>query len=167
MIAKMAGSVSGRQERKSARGNRFAFAQLSDPTGLYEVTLFSDVLETAREHLDAGSNVVLTVEATWEGEQVKLLARGVVPIDTVVADAGGAGLKIFVTEAEAVHSVTGLLQRAHGESGLRGRGPVHLCLMDPDLPGEVDVALPDEFPVNPQIKGALKSLPGVLQVEEI
>ncbi|WP_095590149.1 DNA polymerase III subunit alpha [Actibacterium ureilyticum] len=166
MIAKMAGSVAGRQERKSARGNRFAFAQLSDPTGLYEVTLFSDVLEASRDHLEAGSNVVLTVEATWEGEQVKLLARGVVPIDTVVADAGGAGLKIFVTEADAVRSVTGLLQRALGESGLRGRGPVHLCLMDPALPGEVDVALPDEFPVNPQIKGALKSLPGVLQVDE-
>jgi DNA polymerase III subunit alpha len=32
-VAKIAGAVSGRQERKSARGNRFAFVQLSDPTG--------------------------------------------------------------------------------------------------------------------------------------
>ena len=60
-IVKMAGTVSGRQERKSARGNRFAFAQLSDPTGQYEVTLFSDTLETARDHLDTGSQVVICV----------------------------------------------------------------------------------------------------------
>ena len=61
-IAKIAGSVSGRQERKSARGNRFAFVQLSDPTGLDEVTGVSDMLETAREELESGKNVVLTDE---------------------------------------------------------------------------------------------------------
>ena len=51
-----------------ARGNRFAFVQLSDPTGLYEVTCFSEVLEASRDFLDAGSNVVLTVKAELEGD---------------------------------------------------------------------------------------------------
>jgi len=45
LVAKLAGVVAGRQERKSARGNRFAFAQLSDTSGAYEVTLFSDTLD--------------------------------------------------------------------------------------------------------------------------
>ncbi|WP_212525064.1 DNA polymerase III subunit alpha [Actibacterium sp. MT2.3-13A] len=165
-VAKLAGSVAGRQERKSAKGNRFAFAQLSDPTGLYEVTLFSDVLEASRDHLETGSNVVLTVEATLEGDQLKLLARAVQPIDIVVADAGGMGLKVFVDDAGAVQAVAGLLVRARGETGLRGRGPIQFCLMDPALPGEVEMAL-GEFPVNPQIKGAIKSLPGVMAVEEV
>ncbi len=166
-VAKMAGSVSSRQERKSQRGNRFAFVQLSDPTGLYEVTMFSDVLEASREHLDSGSNVVLTAEATYEGEQLKLLARSVQPIDGAVADAGGSGLRVFIDEAVAVTGVAGLLERARGEAKLKGRGPVQLCLMDPDLPGEVDVLLGEDFPVNPQIKGALKSLDGVVLVEEV
>jgi len=39
--------------------------------------------------------------------------------------------------------------------------------MHPDLPGEVDVFLGEDFPVNPQIKGALKSLDGVLMVEDV
>ena len=34
----------GKQERTSARGNRFAFVQLSDPSGMFEVTVFSDLL---------------------------------------------------------------------------------------------------------------------------
>ncbi|WP_420397023.1 DNA polymerase III subunit alpha [Nioella sp.] len=166
-VAKMAGSVSSRQERKSQRGNRFAFVQLSDPTGLYEVTMFSEVLEASREFLDSGSNVVITADATYEGEQLKLLARTVQPVDGVVADAGGSGLRIFIEEDVAIPAVAGLLDRARGEAKLKGRGPVSLCLMDPDLPGEVDVLLGEDFPVNPQIKGALKSLEGVLMVEEI
>jgi DNA polymerase-3 subunit alpha len=166
-VAKMAGSVSSRQERKSQRGNRFAFVQLSDPTGLYEVTMFSEVLEASREFLDSGSNVVLTADATYEGEQLKLLARTVQPVDSVVADAGGSGLRIFIEEDVAISAVAGLLDRARGEAKLKGRGPVSLCLLSPDLPGEVDVLLGEDFPVNPQIKGALKSLDGVLMVEEI
>ena len=165
-VCKIAGSVAGRQERKSARGNRFAFAQLSDPTGLYEVTVFSETLEASREFLDAGSNVVVTVEATLESDQLKLLARAVQPIDSEVSQAGSAGLCIFIDTAEAAASVAGLLDRARNESALKGRGPIRFCLLDDALPGEVTIDPPGEFPVNPQIKGAIRSLPGVVQVEE-
>jgi len=60
-----------------------------------------------------------------------------------------------------------VLDRAKAESRIRARGPVNLCLMDPDLPGEVEVTLGDAFPVTPQIKGALKSLQGVVTVDDI
>ncbi len=166
LVAKLAGAVAGRQERKSARGNRFAFVQLSDPSGLYEVTVFSDTLEAARDHLEAGANVVLTVEATMESDQLKLLARSVAPVDTIAADAGGAGLRVFVDAPEAIGTVAALLQRATAEAKSRARGPVQMCLMAPDLPGEVEISLGDDFHVNPQIKGALKSLAGVVTVED-
>ena len=39
--------------------------------------------------------------------------------------------------------------------------------MDPSLPGEVEVDLGVEFPVTPQIKSAIRSLEGVMEVEEI
>ncbi|MDJ0823904.1 MAG: DNA polymerase III subunit alpha [Rhodobacter sp.] len=167
LVAKIAGAVGGRQERKSARGNRFAFVQLSDPTGLYEVTIFSDTLEQARDHLEPGQNVVLSVEATMEADQLKLLARSVSPIDIVAAEAGSMGLRVFVDEPSAVQSVAALLERATAEAKSRARGPVQLCLMAPDLPGEVEIALGDRFHVNPQIKGALKSLGGVVTVEDV
>ncbi|MDU8943313.1 DNA polymerase III subunit alpha [Ovoidimarina sediminis] len=166
-VAKLAGAVSGRQERKSARGNRFAFVQLSDPSGLYEVTVFSDTLETARDLLEPGRNVVLSVEATMEAEQLKLLARSAVSVDDVVADAGQTGLKVYLDLEEAVGAVAALLERVQSELSSRGRGPVELCLTAPDLPGEVEMALPGTWPVTPQIKSALKSLPGVVTVEEV
>jgi DNA polymerase-3 subunit alpha len=167
LVAKLAGVVAGRQERKSARGNRFAFAQLSDTTGAYEVTIFSDTLEKSREFLETGSKVVITVEATMESDQLKLLGRGVAPVDVAVADAGATGLRIYVNESNAVAQVASVLEGAAKAARNAGRGPIQMCLMDPELPGEVEIDLGQDFAVNPQIKGAIKSLGGVLDVEEL
>lgn len=167
LVAKIAGSVSGRQERKSARGNRFAFVQLSDPTGLYEATVFSDTLEQTRAYLEPGANVVLTVEATMEADTLKLLARAAQPIDAVVADAGSAGLRIHLDEARAVELVAALLNRMAGELGMRSKGPVEFCVADPATGREIFLRAPQDYPVNPQIKGAIKAMGGVSLVEEV
>ena len=167
MVGKIAGTVSVRQERKSARGNRFAFVGLSDPTGLYEVTVFSDVLDAGRVYLEPGQNVVLTVEATSEGDTLKLLARAVQPIDAVVADAGVAGLRIHIGAAGALPSVAALLARMAEGGGAGVRAPISLCVAEPDMGQEIDITLPTPYPVTPQIKGALRAVQGVLMVEEL
>ena len=164
MVAKIAGSISSKQERKSARGNRFAFIQLSDPTGLYEVTVFSDTLEAARDVLEPGLNVVLTVEATLEGDTLKLLARAAQPIDQVAADAGGSSLRIYLDRASAAASVASLFARLDGG---RTRGQIILCVPDPATGREIDLVLPNPYPITPQIKGAIKAVQGVVTVEEL
>ncbi|MEO6300290.1 MAG: DNA polymerase III subunit alpha, partial [Paracoccaceae bacterium] len=159
LVAKIAGSVSSRQERKSAKGNRFAFVQLSDPTGLYEVTVFSDTLEAARDFLDPGMNVVLTVEANLEGETLKLLARGATPIDQVAAEAGAQALRIHLNRPEAATSIAMLLAKVEGKN----RAQITLCVAD-DLGREIDITLPNPYPVTPQIRGAIKAMQGVVMV---
>ncbi|RMF39276.1 MAG: DNA polymerase III subunit alpha [Alphaproteobacteria bacterium] len=161
-LARIAGAVAGRQERKSARGNRYAFVQLSDPTGLYEVTVFSDTLEASRDLLEPGSTVVLHVEAQQQADQVKLLARKIEPADGVAAQAGPAGLRVYVTGAEAIDSVRLRLDAAEG----RAECPVRLVLIDPGLPGEVEMELDRRYPISPQIRAAIKAAPGVQHVEE-
>jgi DNA polymerase III subunit alpha len=161
LVAKIAASVSGRQERKSARGNRFAFVQCSDPTGLYEVTVFSDVLETARDLLEAGASVVLTVEANLEGDSLKLLARAVQPIDAVADQAGASALRIHLNRAEAAGSIAALLARVEG----RTRAQITLCVPD-DQGREIDLTLPQPYPITPKIRSAIKAMQGVVQVEE-
>jgi len=124
--AKIAGSVAGKQIRKSARGNRFAFAQLTDPTGAYEVTIFSDTLEKHGEHLEVGKNVVLAVEATMEADQLKLLARTIQPADISVADAASMGLKIYLSDEDAINSIATRLNDKPTGAAPMGKGPVHL-----------------------------------------
>ncbi|MBE2275042.1 MAG: DNA polymerase III subunit alpha, partial [Rhodobacteraceae bacterium] len=161
-VARIAGAVSSRQERKSAKGNRFAFVALSDPTGLYEVTCFSDVLEASRDLLEPGRNVVLTVRVDPDGEGVKLLANAVSPIDAVADQAGAPDLRIHVLRPEAVTSIAALLARVEG----RTRARITLCV--PDETGrEIDLTLPGPYPVTPQIRGAIKAMQGVAAIEEI
>ncbi len=162
LVAKIAGSVSAKKERKSAKGNRFAFVSLSDPTGLYEVTVFSDTLEAARDNLEPGKNVVLTVEANLEGETLKLLARAAQPIDQVAAEAGAQALRIHLNRPEAVPSIAALLARIEG----RTRAQITLCVPD-DTGREIDLTLPNPYPITPQIKGAIKAMQGVVMVEDM
>jgi len=84
-----------------------------------------------------------------------------------VAQAGSAGLRVFIEDTNAVTTVATVLEEAQKAARSAARGPVQLCLMDPDLPGEVDVDLGQDYAINPQIKGAIKSLSGVLTVEEL
>jgi DNA polymerase III subunit alpha len=174
LVAKMAGSVAGRQERKSARGNRFAFVQMSDPTGLYEVTVFSETLEVARDLLEPGQNVVLTVQANMEADQLKLLCTGVAPVDAGLARAGRSEIRVFIEEAAAALSVKMLLERYRDDATVRGRGAVTLSTLgvELDVGGypracDIDIALGDGWPMNPQVKSALRSLQGVVAVEEV
>jgi DNA polymerase-3 subunit alpha len=85
----------------------------------------------------------------------------------VVAEAGATGLRIFVDEAQAVPTVAKVLEDAATATKGAARGPIQLLLLDPSLPGDVEMDLGVEFPINPQIKGAIKSLEGILSVEEI
>ncbi|MFZ1471142.1 MAG: DNA polymerase III subunit alpha [Paracoccaceae bacterium] len=161
-VARIAGSVAARQERKSAKGNRFAFVSLSDPTGLYEVTVFSDVLESSRDLLEPGRNVVLTVRADPDGDGVKLLANAVSPIDLVAEQAGAQAIRIHLNRAEAIPSLAALLSTVEG----RTRAQITLCVAD-ETGREIDLTLPQPYPVTPQIRGAIKAMQGVVMVEEL
>ncbi|MCL4675555.1 MAG: DNA polymerase III subunit alpha, partial [Pararhodobacter sp.] len=168
LVARIAGSVSSRQERKSARGNRFAFVQLSDPTGLYEVTVFSDTLEAARQHLDAGMNVVLTVEATLEADTLKLLARAAQPIDEVVADAGASGLSLRLDGVHALAELAAVLDQQPQPKGARkGLGKLFLAVPDPATGGEIEIDIKRQIPVTPLLKATLRGVEGVLAIEEV
>ncbi|MFI4949222.1 MAG: DNA polymerase III subunit alpha, partial [Alphaproteobacteria bacterium] len=156
---RLAGIVIGKKERTSARGNRFAFVQLSDTSGVYEVTMFSEVLAQARALIDSGQPLIVTLDVRREEENLRLTAQKVEPLDTVVAQAA-AGLRVFVSEIEALPRLKTLIGREAG-----GRGRVTVVL---DLPrNEVELALPGGFRVSPGIRAAVKSLPGIIDVHDI
>ncbi len=167
IVARLAGTVAVRDERKSAKGNRFAFVKLSDPTGLYEVRVFSDVLETSRDHLEPGQNVVLTLQVTPEGDDLNLLARLVQPIDVALANAASTGLRVFVDEADSFPGLAAWFGRMNRDYKSPRHGPISLVLNHPDLACEVELGLPDAYPLTPECLRAMKTLPGVLHIEEV
>jgi DNA polymerase III subunit alpha len=157
---KLAGIVVGKKERTSARGNRFAFVQMSDMSGLYELTVFSEVLGQARQALDAGQPLLVTVDCRMEEDSIRLTAQKIEPLDGVVAHAA-AGLRVFVGEQGALKSLRGII----GRDG-PGRGRVSVVIgLAPTR--EVEIALPGAYKIGPGIRAAVKSLPGILDVHDI
>jgi DNA polymerase-3 subunit alpha len=157
---KLAGIVVGRKERTSARGNRFAFVQMSDASGLYEVMLFAETLGQARALLDSGAPLLVTVDVRAEEENLRLTASRVEPLDGAVAHAA-AGLKVFLAQETALKGLKGIIAR----DGV-GKGRVTVIVpLDPAR--EVEIALPGGYRIGPGIRAAVKSLPGVLEVHDV
>jgi DNA polymerase III subunit alpha len=52
------------QERKTAKGSSYAIFKLSDLSSVFELFIFSDVLETNRDILKEGSSLILTLNKT-------------------------------------------------------------------------------------------------------
>ncbi|MGE0717097.1 MAG: DNA polymerase III subunit alpha [Alphaproteobacteria bacterium] len=160
---KLAGIVIGKRERTSARGNRFAFVQMSDPSGLFEIAVFSEVLTASRDVLDGGQPILVTADARTEGETVRLGAVQIESLDQVAASAA-AGMRVFLRESSPIDALRRLIERE--AAGRGGRGRINLVL-GVDRAREVEVTLPGAYRVTPQVRAAVKSLVGVDEVQDI
>ncbi|SES86384.1 DNA polymerase III subunit alpha [Paracoccus homiensis] len=166
LVTSIAGTVAARMERKSAKGTQYAFVSLSDPTGLYEVTVFSDLLNAARDRLEPGENVVLQVKVEPSGDQVKMLANSVARLDDAVADAGAGCLAVEMQGADTIPRLAEVLGRIQTEITVssRSRGPVLLRIREGDELIEIEVA--NDAPLTTPARQALRAVPGVLEVVE-
>ncbi|HKK31089.1 MAG TPA: DNA polymerase III subunit alpha, partial [Alphaproteobacteria bacterium] len=157
---KIAGVVLGKQERTNAKGNRYAFVQLSDATGMLEVTMFSEVLAQARQVLDSGAPVLMTVDARIDGESVKVTAQSVSDLQEAARNSVES-LRVFVSDPAPLDPIRELIA---GESG--GRGHISIVLnIDPSQ--EVELELPGRYAVTPKFASMLKSVRGVVEVQQI
>ncbi|MGE3871734.1 MAG: DNA polymerase III subunit alpha [Parvibaculaceae bacterium] len=156
--AKLAGTITHRQERRSKSGNKFAFVGFSDPTGQFETICFSDTLAVSRDLLEPGKAVIARVEADVDGEEVRLRLQGVEELERAAAQIT-SGLTIFVRDSKPIDSIAQRL--ANG-----GKAPVKLILQM-DKGREVEVILGNKFTITPQVKGAIKAIYGVVDVQDL
>jgi DNA polymerase III subunit alpha len=154
--ARIAATVTYKQERRSKSGNRFAFGGFSDPTGQFEAVIFSDTLALAGDNLEPGKAVLLNIEAEVDGENVKTRVRSVQALDAALGRTR-AGLCIVADGRLQFEQVTKTVGNGGG-TALR----LKLRLNDPAR--EVELNLGANFDVSPRQAGALKALPGVLEV---
>ncbi|MGE0667461.1 MAG: DNA polymerase III subunit alpha [Sphingomonadales bacterium] len=158
---KLAGVISRVQERKSQKGKPYAFVELSDSSGAFEVMFFSQQLFSHRDLLEVNKTVVLTVEARMENDAPKLVANGAQTIDDVAA-AAGTGLRIVLDSDKPFDVVRDVL-----EQGGKGRGLVHITLNLPQTTRQVELTLPDRYKISPRLRDSLETVPGILEVQEI
>ncbi|MSP42553.1 MAG: DNA polymerase III subunit alpha [Alphaproteobacteria bacterium] len=158
--AKLAGAIVGKREQRSQRGNPFAFVTLSDQSGEYEVTFFSELLSAHRELLETGNLVVMNVTGRLDRDRPRLTAQSIQAVDRL-SDTMQGGLRVFVSDATPL---AGLQQRL--ESAGQGRGYVNLVLRGGESRAEVEIRIPGSYAVGPRVRGALAAISGVLEVQE-
>ena len=156
---KLAGTVIDRMERTSAKGNRFAFLQCSDQSGAFECVMFSELLSSKRNLLEAGQAILISVDGRLDGEQVKLTAQSVEKLEDAVANSA-AGLRIVITDPMALEALRKALE------GKRGRGRVTLVVPMPE-DSEAEITLPGTYSIAGGLRDTIGSLQGVENVEEI
>jgi len=69
--ANIAATLLKLQERKTAKGNSYAVLKLTDLAGVFELFVFSDILEQNREVLIEGNSIIITLIKTISNDESK------------------------------------------------------------------------------------------------
>ena len=166
---RIAGIVVSARERRSQKGNKFAFAMFSDATAQFEAVIFSDTLARARDLLEPGTPVLLSVEAERDGDTVKMRVQSVEALDAA-AQAIPRGIRVVLdrrslqAKPSSLASVKALLKPA--SSSVRGAS-VEMVLPLEDRGREMVFSLPGRYDVSPSDAGTLSTVPGVAEVMEV
>jgi DNA polymerase-3 subunit alpha len=155
-----AGTVVATKERPTRTGSRMCWLTLSDQTGSFEVTLFSEVLNRVRDLLTEGNALLVKAEARLENDNLRLTASEVEGLEKA-SQGVGQGIRLWLEGPAAVDPIRTLLEREG-----RGRGRVVVVARTGEGQ-EVELALPGKFNVSPRLMQAMKVLPGVAEVEAV
>ncbi|MEZ5756968.1 MAG: DNA polymerase III subunit alpha [Emcibacteraceae bacterium] len=162
---KLAGTIQGIRRMKSKSGKPYAFLSLSDPSGGFEVTLFSELLDAVDDFLDNGNSVIISAEVKHSDDgALRITAQGLETIDSV-AMRTGTGLDIYLKDASNLEAIKEILNNS--KNG-RGRVTFRMNIKHDDFPDcDVDVELKDRYKISPAIRNAVASLKGVIDAREI
>jgi DNA polymerase-3 subunit alpha len=160
---RMAGVVRRKQERASQRtGEKFAFVTFSDPTGEYEVLYPPEALRRCRELLEPGKALAITVRASAKDGEVRFFGDSAEPVEKAVENVV-AGLRVHVAPRSA--EIEALKRRLENVSNARGGEIVLVAGIGGGR--EVELKLPGRFSLDTAVRGALKTAPGVVFVEDL
>ena len=159
---RMAGVVRRKQEKPGRTGEKFAFVTLSDPTGEYEVLFPPEALRSCREALEPGKAVAIRVRAKAKDGEVRFFGDSAEPIEKAIENVV-AGLRVHLAPRSA--EIEALKARLEGS--INDRGGEIILIAGVGAGREVEVKLPGRFTLNNAVRGALKSAPGVVFVEDL
>ncbi|MGB8559959.1 MAG: DNA polymerase III subunit alpha, partial [Pseudolabrys sp.] len=162
---RVAATVVSRIERRTRTGSKMGIIGLSDPSGHFEAVIFSEGLAEHRDLLEPGNAVLLFLSAEVQGDEVRARIQSVEPLDSAAANLQ-KGLRVFLRDGAPLEAVAKRLEPAPRSPHANGDGEVSVVLLL-QRGTEVEVKLPGRFKVSPQIAGAIKAVPGVVQVEAL
>ncbi|HWT30066.1 MAG TPA: DNA polymerase III subunit alpha, partial [Propylenella sp.] len=147
-----------RQERRTRTGSRIGIIVLSDPTAQFEATVYQERLTEWRDQLEPGQSLLLQISAEFDAETEEIRARiqNIEPLEAVAAKKS-RGIRIFLDTPAPIDRLASRLDA--------GEGTVSVVLLLNGSGREVEIKLPGQYRITPQIAGAIKAVPGIVHVE--
>jgi DNA polymerase-3 subunit alpha len=159
----MIGIVRLRSDKPARNGGKFAFLTLSDPTGEVEMMVFPETLSQNYDLLQVGNAVAVTVGVKRNGEEIRLNAERVLPLESARLSRGMGALKVRLAVGANPSEIAGVVHHlAKLPDAERGEILVEVPLEDGRL---VILKLPATYTISLKAQRALKDVPGVERVE--
>jgi DNA polymerase-3 subunit alpha len=155
--ARLAGTVISKQERKTRTGNKMGIFVFSDSSGQFEAVMFSEMLAQYRDVLEVGKSFVITAAAEERPEGVSLRLQTVQSLEEKSLQMQKA-LRVYIRDS-------GPLKMVAAHLNAKGDGLVSFIVIKEEGQREVEVELPNKYRITPEIAAALRSAPGIIDVE--
>jgi DNA polymerase-3 subunit alpha len=154
----VAATVVQRQERRTRTGNRLGIVTLSDPTAQFEATVYQERLSEWRDKLEPGQSLLLQLSAEYdpETEEVRTRIQGIDALEAVTAKLAHS-IRVYLDAPDPIERLAKRLDS--------GEGSVSVVLLLKEIGREVEIKLPGQYRVTPQVAGAIKTVPGIVHVE--
>lgn len=104
----LAGVVTSKKIRSSPRG-KYAFIQISDRSGVIELSLFNEQILTQKEHLiEPGSLITVRVDARKDDNGLKIIIENIEPINDGLKHVN-TSLEVTITDPSVTDSIKRLI----------------------------------------------------------
>ncbi len=160
VIADMAGVLLKKQVKVSPKsGNKYAFLQMSDSSGVYEAMLFSEVLYRARDFLEPGEALLLKVIAEQKNEQTRYSVQDIQPLEKALAGKIRE-IRLSMAKPDGLPQLKAFLDA-------EGAGPAKIYI-EVDISGgrKAEVEVPGRWSLSPQTRSALVKSGAVTEIRE-
>ena len=157
----MAAVLLKKQEKVSPKsGNKYAFLQLSDPSGVFEGMMFSDGLFRCRNILEAGKSLLLSVDAEQKEEQIRFTIHDAINLDESLENQINV-VEIEVGSEEGIENLKNVLMNCNnGDNKVK----IHLCCRVDNYYTKIELA--KKYALNMDSRKEITSQKGIIKVRE-
>ena len=157
---KVAGVLIKKQVRIAKSGNKFAFLQISDPTGVQEIMVFSELLAMHQNILEPGTNILIDLEIKQQDESIRMSGQAIQLLDQALKGKSRLTM-IDMATTDAIVPMKQLLDHDG-----KGQATIHLIVPMNDNQ-RAEIRLPGEYALTPETVNAIQQLKGVDSLRDV
>ena len=155
----VAGTLLAKKEKRSARGNAYAFLNFSDTSSIYEGIIFEANLRKYRDMLIVGQSYVVGADFTEDNGQTRVEIKKVYNIDDIVKFNENSPSKSLNKKIKIVTNSIRAVQAIKEMEIVEGEGTI-LLIYD----GKT-IKIGEKFQINDILTEKLKNIPEIESVE--